>query len=611
MMSERAAGAAELIPTAGRVADIPPTEGAGPTAVRDRGSPSPAAQGLLALVIYLATCLAFGALPLLLHPATPMIDQASPDANFYVWSLRWWPYAISHGLDPLRTTLIGAPAGYNLAWATTIGTIAVLVFPVTAIAGPLVTFNLLVLFAIPAAGWATFVLCRRLTGEFLPSLVAGAVYGFSAYEINHVGSGQLNLGFSMLLPLIAYLVVLWRDGAIGSALFVGLLGLAMTAQLYLFLETFAVMTVVWAVALLIGYALAGRANRRTVARLGMLVGLAYLIALALGAVYIVFALVHTPPGFARKPQYYALDMESLVVPRPHRNLGMAWLAHLESLPPLGSAACYVGIPLLAVMIALAVRARRSRLAWFLVIMVVFVILGAAGPILEAGGHDVVRLPWAHLWYLPVMRSSYPERFIIFAYLALAVIVALWLRRSQNPAWLRWLTAVIVVAAIVQDTSGTHLAWQTDQSPAFITAGEYRHYLKPGETVLVESDRGNAGMLWQAQTDFYMRLAGGFINAAIKTDVPTVVVSLQHRMLVSTVDFEHALYEDKIGAILVEQDMAPGWTQLLPRVGLTGKAIGGVIVYEFGPHRRHHHGVRAHIVARHDHARESSAHAGQR
>lgn len=598
-MSQRAAGAAELIPTAGRVADMPPTAGAGWLAVRDRG-PSPAGQGLLALVLYFAACLAAGALPLLLHPTVPMVDQPSPDANFYVWSLRWWPYAISHGLDPLRSTLIGAPAGYNLAWATTIGTIAVLVFPLTAVAGPLVTFNLLVLIAIPAAAWATFVLCRRLTGEFWPSLVAGAVYGFSAYEINHVGAGQLNLGFSMLLPLMAYLVVVWRDGAIGSAWFVGLLALAMTAQLYLFLETFAVMTVVWAVSLLVGYALAGRSGRRLIGRLSRLVGLAYLVALALGAAYIAFALTHTPPGFARKPQYYALDLESLVAPRPHRDFGIGWLARLESLPPLGSAACYVGIPVLLVMIGLAVRARRSKLTWFLVIMVVFVILGAAGPILEAGGHDVIRLPWARLWYLPVMRSAYPERFIIFAYLGLAVIVALWLRRSQNPAWLRWLTSVIVIAAIVQDTPGTHLAWQTNDTPAFITSGEYRHYLRPGETVLVESGRGNAGMLWQAETDFYLRVAGGFVNAAIKIDVPTVVVSLQHRMRVSQAAFRHAIAADKIGAILVEQDWAPGWTTLLPEVGLTGRAVGGVILYEFRPGRHHHHHhLRTRVVVHRD------------
>jgi hypothetical protein len=90
--------------------------------------------------------------------------------------------------------------------------------------------------------------------------------------MNHIFAGQLNLAFSLLLPLMAYLVVLWWDGSIGPRVFTGLLALAMAVQFYLFLETFADMTAVWALALVVGYALAGRAGRPAVARLSRLVG---------------------------------------------------------------------------------------------------------------------------------------------------------------------------------------------------------------------------------------------------------------------------------------------------------------------------------------------------
>jgi hypothetical protein len=228
---------------------------------------SPARQGLVALAAYLAVWVIAEALPLVIHPARPQLGQSGMDPNFYAWSMRWWPYAIAHGLNPLHTTEVGAPAGYDLAWVTTIPPLALLRSPLTAAAGRVVSFNLLVAVCLPASAWAAFVLCRRITGRFWPALAGGAVYGFSAQEMNDVVAGQLNMTVSLLLPLMAYLVLLWRDGKLGRRGFVGLLALAMVAQFYLFLETFAEMTAVWAVALLLRYALAGRSGRPRQARI--------------------------------------------------------------------------------------------------------------------------------------------------------------------------------------------------------------------------------------------------------------------------------------------------------------------------------------------------------
>ena len=131
--------------------------------------------------------------------------------------------------------------------------------------------------------------------------VGGAVYGFSTYEVNHNSAGQLNLTVTFLLPLMVYLVLLWRDRSITSRTFVGLLALAMMAQFYLCLELFADMTAVGAVALALGYAVASRDNRPAVISLSRLVGLAYLIAGVLLTPYIAYALATMPPGFTRSP----------------------------------------------------------------------------------------------------------------------------------------------------------------------------------------------------------------------------------------------------------------------------------------------------------------------
>src|SRR5580704_2953238 len=75
---------------------------------------SPALQGLLALGLYLAVWLPTLARPLVVHPTWAQLDQQNPDPNFYVWGMRWWPYAIAHGINPLFSSQIAAPAGHAL-----------------------------------------------------------------------------------------------------------------------------------------------------------------------------------------------------------------------------------------------------------------------------------------------------------------------------------------------------------------------------------------------------------------------------------------------------------------------------------------------------------------
>lgn len=557
-----------------------PALAAGTGQLAGRGmAASPAFQGLAALAVYLGIWVVAEVLPLAAHPGWPQF-LAGRDPNFYVWSLRWWPYAIAHGLNPLHSTEVGAPAGDSLAWVTSIPPLALLVFPLTALAGPVVSFNLLVVTAIPVSGWAAFVLCRRLTQRFWPSLAGGAVYGFSAYEMNHIFAGQLNLAFSLLLPLMAYLVVLWRDGRIGSRAFAGLLALAMALQFYLFVEIFADMTAVWVLALAVGYAVAGRSGRPAVARLSRLVGVAYALAIVCALPYLAYALTHVPPGFARSPALSSLDLVGLVVPRAGQTFGLGWLAHYTApLPPPGKDG-YVGVPLVALAVALAIVTWQRKSTRFLLVMLLLLILGALGPVVHVHMHQVVGVPWARLWSLPIVRSAYPARLMVFAFLVLAVMVALWLAGSSRWRWARWLLALLAIAAIAANMPKLEL--QTGPGlPAFVTTGEYRHYLAPGDTVVVISRRGNAGLLWQAETDFYLRLAGGYLNRAIDgSELPAQVADLARGHLTDghIREFRTFMKRARVAAILVEAGRAGRWPVILSELNLRGETTGGVILY---------------------------------
>ena len=566
-------------------------------AVRAAAPPTwrvPAAlQGAVAFGIFSVFWVGHFVTALVAHPELAQLDQASMDPDFYVWSLHWWPFALGHGLDPLTTTMIGAPAGFNLSWLTTVPGLAVLAWPVTAAFGPVVAFNLLTAFAPPAAGWAAFALCRRLTGRFWPSLAGGAIYGFSAYEMNHSVPGHLNMTVSLLVPLIAYLIVVYRDGAIGPLAFRCLLAAALLLQMLVFLETFAEVSVMLAAGLAVAYWLAGPAARPQVARLSRHVGVAYLAAAAIGSPYLAYVLAHAPSGFARGvPRTNALNLASLFVPRPQRAFHLGWLHQAAAALPAVSEAGYAGIPLLVLAAALAAWTWQSRQTRFLVLLLAFAVLVAIGPELAVGRLHPIPVPWALAWKLPLVRSAFPVRFMVFGYLALAVIVAVWLSAPLRFNALRWGLGVLAVAAVIANIPFVTPRQPSSRAPlpGFITAGQYRRYLARGETVLVISGRGNAGMLFQAVTDGYFRIAGGYVNQAMtqRTDLPAEISNLDAAgtnaasragQTVASAALDD-LEDSGVGAVLFENSSPqPRLLSAFRGMKLHSRVVGGVTMFQ--------------------------------
>ena len=592
----------------------------------------PAPQGLLALAIYLTVFIVGFGLPIASHLNVPQLRQYWTDPNFYTWAMRWWPYAVSHGINPLYSNQIGAPDGYNLAWATTTPSAGLLMWPVTAAVGIVMSFNLTLLIVPPVSAWAAFVAARRLTGRFWAALLAGTVYGFSPFELIHNWQGQPNLTVIVLFPLMVYLVVRWWEGSLGRIAFVGWLTVLMAAEFYTFNEAFADMTAVWAGGLLIGFAVAGRTARRRVARLAGLTAIAYAGSLVLAAPYLIYALRHYAGTLTRQNDAFSLQFMRLIVPTSQQMFGLKPLIAYSSQIGRRGLDDYVGIPLLVILLLLAVFAWSSRLSRLLAIGFVLVLALAAGPDLVITRHNVHTLPWAKLWSLPIARSAEPSRFIVFGSLALAIALAVWLAaptRSKLVKGARWGLGLLAVAAIITDAPTSYqavipappgftapaTARPVNQLPAFITQGLYRQYLRPGEIVVVFTARGNAGMLFQAAANFYFRIAGGYINASLTPvdAVPHQVTLVAHPSKGADRVFEAYLRSAGVGAILVEQAWEFTWIHNLNSLGLHGTSVGGVIVYPVAPWlaRRAHPALagRAHSTASSHRAKSTGSSGG--
>jgi hypothetical protein len=557
----------------------------------------PGMLGLIAFVVYLIVfVLAFGQ-ALFVHLDKPVVGQTEVDPNFYIWAWRWWVYVIEHAANPLYSTQIGAPGGYNLAWATTSPPVALLVSPVTVLFGAPASFNLTLLLAPPSSAWAAFVLARRVTGKFWASLPAGAIFGFNVYMLQHSMSGLPNLTVTLMLPLIGYLIVLWWQDELTRNAYIVWMTIAIALEYYIFIEAFAEMTLLWVFGLVIGFLVVPRDTRGKVVRLAAHSAIAFVGALVLAAPDLIYALLHQPSTFTRQEPHFSLDLAGLVLPRFNRLLGLNfWAASARHVLAFDY---YLGIPLLLLLVIVAITGwRSSRLVRLLVIGFVVIIALAAGPNLIVDGKQLFALPWGFIWRLPLFKSAEPGRFIDFAYLDLALCLALWLA-VWTTSWLeraaRWGLGTLALAAVFANLpTFANVVWvppalhykpatslqPTNTLPAFFTDGTYKQYIQPGETIVVVSHRGNAGMLFQAYTDFYFKIAGGFINASLTPTnaLPPAVEAMSYPNKARNKAFEAYIRSAGVGAIIVEQSWSEkrnyNFGKLLPKSTTTG----GVTIY---------------------------------
>jgi hypothetical protein len=267
-----------------------------------------------------------------------------------------------------------------------------------------------------------------------------------------------------------------------------------------------------------------------------------------------------------------------------------------------SATTYLGMPLLLILVLLAVFGWRRRLIRFLAVGFVIIVAFAAGPNLIIDGHQLFPLPWGGMWNFPFLRSAEPIRVALFGYLAMAMALALWLA-TVDKGWLaragRWALALVAAAAIFADlptfaevvvppppknwTPAIPSLQPVNALPAFFSEGLYRRYLAPGEIVVVVSHRGNAAMLFQADTDYYFRIDGGFINASLsRVDaLPPVVAAISELTPANKLAFQEYIQDSGVGAIIVERAWSEEWMYHFADLGLKGVTVGGVTIYDTG------------------------------
>jgi hypothetical protein len=542
-----------------------------------------------AAVLYLGAALALFGEPLL-HGGNECVCFGS-DETIPTWGFEWFPYAITHGLNPFYTHLVYVPKGFDVALATVMPGAALLLAPVTFTAGPLAAYNLGVIISPALAAFFAFLLGRRLTGRFWPALFGGWIFGFSSYMLGQM-IAHLHLTVVFLVPAIVLLALRRLDGELSRRAFVGLMVICLVLQISFATEVFATLTLFGAVALALAYLFAEeRMRSRLLALLRSLI-LAYAITAVVAAPYLYYAL--QPGGLPILPtrnDHFSSDLLSFVVPSALVKVGGIRFLSTSRTFEAGiiEGGSYLGLPLLG-MTLLAVKRGWSRpQTRVLISSAVIAAVCSLGGYLQLSQNTGIPMPWWPATHLPVLGLMIPSRFAMFTSLALALLASWWLTVSAHKL-LAWALAALSVACLWPAADRGYWKY-TKPLPALFTSAHYRNVIGPRDiALLVPVGPRGYSMLWQAETHLRFRMASGYLPPPespnpYKQDpiYPMLSLGLPVPSVQDAARSFLARHHVTVAVVDPQLPAARPWLGILTRLGWRPKSVGGAIVLRPASH----------------------------
>ena len=413
--------------------------------------------------------------------------------------------------------------------------------PITALFGPIVTWNVLIRLAVVASAFSMCLVLRRWTTWWPAAFFGGLFYGFSAYVTFNLV--HLFLVFVPLPPLMFLLLheILvrqrWRPVRTGA-----ILG-ALCGVQYLISSEILVTTVLMGAIATVLYLIVRRPD---LAAKWKYIKTSLASAVVVGGVLLVYPVLYTLLGaehFNGAPQSPATltsqhgDLLSPIAPVATEWLSPVLLKSVFAQVSTTGEALYLGLPLIVLMAATVVWLRHRLIVLFACAMAVVAFVLSLGQRLYVDGHYTkIPLPFEVLAHVPLLRSLLATRFSLFTVMFVAGIVSIGLDElywrvscSNRPPWLaaRWrgtaaaslplalagVMSLPLVASRAQPAAPSHVA------PFFTSAGV--DVIPEGSVVLAYpyprspqigraySDLVDQVLLDQAVSHMRFKLIGGY------------------------------------------------------------------------------------------------------
>jgi hypothetical protein len=442
---------------------------------------------------------------------TGTVFQPGTDPAAYIWFLNWWPYAISHGINPFMTQYVWSPIGFSMLWVNSMPTLGLLAWPVTTLFGAETTWNILCLIAPALNAFTAFLLIRYLVRDWRGAFVGGLIFGFSPYVGSHM-LGHLSLTFVPLVPLLALVAVRRARGEIGRSSFVSMLTTMVVLQFGISMEVLATTAFFGAIAY-ISFFLKFRHSLDMRGLATDTVISAVICAVILTpAFYFLWLGIEQLPDVINSPITFSNDLLGFIVPMKTVWAGGAALAHFTSKfsATASEQNAYLGLPMIALAVV-AFRSMRSE-SWTkpLASVTIIAAIASLGPALWIGGHLIrIPLPGAITMFVPLLKHSLPGRFALYTSLGIAILVATWLVRGSSR--IRYAQAALATIFILPNPFAfSFVSYSTPE--VFANSLSATDLGKRGAVISLPYGQDGYSNLWQLRSNMRFKMAGGYIGS---------------------------------------------------------------------------------------------------
>jgi hypothetical protein len=402
---------------------------------------------------------------LLLAPLTPdparFIPGPPGDNLEYVWKLQWFADAIAERRSPTFVPYLFYPTGYELAYSELTPAHTLLGLPLTLLAGPTLTYNVLIVISFVLTTLLTALLAERLGAGRLGACVAGIGVGFCLWRYQHT-LGQMNMIGTQWAVLALYgLEGFIRRRSSSDAALMGT-GVALAAwsswyygpTLWLIMALWLVMRWSWK-------------ETRALRTAGPAALAAPLVALALIAPYAQPTIQALRGGDTRHEYTSLLSLSArpldYLTPSRYHAIWGAWSA--QTAPDTAGAQLVApGFALLALAGVGAWRWRRSPIMWTLLIIAGVCFVLSLGPELRLGDRTIPLPALLAYEHIPVLRSIRAwSRMAFYVQICVGLLAALGLTGFAQ--WRRAWQALGVVAVCGVLLEVAHAApWSASTAP---------------------------------------------------------------------------------------------------------------------------------------------------
>ena len=446
------------------------------------------------------------------------------DQSFNEWMLARAANAVTHLDNPLFSHLQNAPNGVNLV--TNVGLLlpAYVLVPVTLVAGPAVSYLLLVTANLAGTAFAWYwVLSRHVVRSRSAAVLGGLFCGFAPAMVSE-STGHPHITAQWLVPFIVWQVV--RLATPGPTVRRGvLLGVLVALQFYLGLEVLLLTAIGCAVAA-VGYAvMRPRAAWAALPSALRSLGITAAVVVPLTA-YPLWFMFSGPEGRIGhpplRPNQLALTLEAFVA-FPSRSLAGGPGSSAGLAPNTAEETAFFGWPLLVLAALAAVWLARRVEVRVLALTAVVGGLFAMGTTWAWGpDRSTIPAPFGLVDDIPPFDAVVPARFALISTAALGVLLALAADRVlAGTTWpvARVAGCLAVVAVLLPIVPAGPLGTTPRPPvPRFITSGDWRQYVAEGHTLVpVPLDSPHA-IRWGPAADFGFAVPQGyFIGPTSATD----------------------------------------------------------------------------------------------